>query len=70
MVIASKIEGVAPGLSPKHSYSVLNYDIVEGRLYLQLRDPRGWTKADFPVPPQLGSSKGENGVFWVGENEL
>lgn len=30
MVIASKVEGVMPGLSAKHSYNVLNYEIIGG----------------------------------------
>ena len=50
MVIASKTEGVAAGLSAKHSYNVLSYDIVGGQLYLELRDPRGWSKAEFYTP--------------------
>jgi calpain-15 len=34
MVIASKVEGVTPCLSAKHSYNVLNYEIVGGELFL------------------------------------
>lgn len=34
LVIASKVEGVAPGLAAKHSYNVLNYDIVGKELFL------------------------------------
>jgi hypothetical protein len=69
MVIASKVEGVMPGLSAKHSYNVLNYEIIDGEIYLELRDPRGWSKAEFHVPYKL-SGKQENGRFWVGEKDL
>jgi hypothetical protein len=65
MVIASKTEGVSACLSAKHSYNVLNYDLVGGELYLELRDPRGWSKAEFYTPAALGG-KTDNGRFWVG----
>jgi hypothetical protein len=65
MVIASKVEGVVPGISAKHSYNVLNYEIIGGELFLELRDPRGWSKADFHLPNKLKGQQ-ENGRFWVG----
>jgi hypothetical protein len=68
MVIASKVEGVAPCLSAKHSYNILNYDIIGNELFLELRDPRGWTKANFNAPAKLGIPG--NGRFWVGEKDL
>ena len=53
LVIASKTVPSDPSISPMHSYNVLNYDIVDDRLYLNLRDPRGSTKAYFDLPHQL-----------------
>lgn len=47
IVIASKKQNINPTLSQKHSYNILDYELVNNQLYLKLRDPRGWTKADF-----------------------
>ena len=55
VVIASKAGNIHPSLSTKHSYNVLNYEIIGDELFLMLRDPRGWTKADFPVPSKLAN---------------
>lgn len=38
-------------------------------MYLLLRDPRGWTKANFQVPHPLVNTA-EMGMFWVDENNL
>lgn len=64
VVIASKKEHVHPDISPKHSYNVLSYENIKGNVYLLLRDPRGWTKADFKVPHPL-TNTAEMGMFWV-----
>lgn len=69
LVIASKVEGVDGCLSAKHSYNILRHEFIDGQLFLQLRDPRGWTKASFPLPGKL-SNIYEEGIFWVGEKEL
>lgn len=53
VVIASKKDNVHPNISPKHSYNVLSCEIIQGQVYLLLRDPRGWTKSDFEVPHPL-----------------
>lgn len=50
MVIASKIKPIDSTVSPKHSYNVLSYSLKNKKLFLELRDPRGWTKANFNVP--------------------
>lgn len=64
MVIASKTQVADQGISPMHSYNILNYDLIEDKLYLNLRDPRGYTKAQFNVPYQLANQP-ELGSFWV-----
>jgi hypothetical protein len=50
MVIASKIKPIDSTVSPKHSYNVLSYSLKNKKLFLELRDPRGWTKANFNLP--------------------
>jgi hypothetical protein len=69
LVIASKVEGVDGCLSAKHSYNILRHEFIDGQLFLQLRDPRGWTKASFSLPGKL-TNICEEGIFWVGEKEL
>jgi hypothetical protein len=49
MVIASKINPQNQLISGKHSYNVLSYAERNNKIYLELRDPRGWTKAVFNV---------------------
>ncbi len=69
LVIASKVENITPVLSAKHSYNVLNYKVLNNEIFLELRDPRGWTKAAFNTPHQL-INKPENGQFWIGYKDL
>lgn len=69
LVIASKKGNVHPSISPMHSYNILDHQVVKGQVFLKLRDPRGWTKADFNVPAEVVNNF-ENGTFWVGEDQL
>jgi calpain-15 len=69
LVIASKPQVEHPSLSPKHSYNILNYEVIGGQLFLLLRDPRGHAQTNFPMPPQLASIP-EMGIFWVDEQHL
>jgi hypothetical protein len=69
MVIASKQNPMADCISAKHSYNVLGYSEKDGKLYLELRDPRGWTKADFKKHASLENVV-ENGQFWIAAEGL
>lgn len=69
MVIASKLKPDDEFISGKHSYNVLSYSYKNGSFHVELRDPRGWTKAVFNVPGYL-ESQAENGEFWVGYEDL
>jgi hypothetical protein len=60
MVIASKAKPEDELISGKHSYNVLSYSYKNGNFSVELRDPRGWTKATFNVPGYL-ESQVENG---------
>lgn len=52
LVVASKAN-TGEGISPKHSYNILDYDDIKGEIFLKLRDPRGWTKACFKIPAKI-----------------
>ena len=55
MVIGSQQKVLDKGLSAAHSYTIINYEMVNGQLYLLLRDPRGHTKAQFNTPHNLAN---------------
>lgn len=69
VVIASKASNIDPSLSPKHSYNVLSCEMIKGQVYLLLRDPRGWTKANYNTPAPLVNTP-DMGMFWVDEKIL
>ena len=69
MVVGSKQQTPNKSISEAHSYTILNYEMVNGQLYLLLRDPRGHTKANFSAPQQLVGIP-EMGTFWVDEKNL
>lgn len=53
LVIASKQVARNQSISMKHSYNVLDVKKHMNELFLKLRDPRGWTKAEFNSPKQF-----------------
>lgn len=57
MVIASKQTTKNEEISAKHSYNVLSYSEKNNNFFIELRDPRGWTKANFDLPTNLESNK-------------
>ena len=66
LVIATKANVIIDKLSPKHSYHILDFRLIQNQIHLKLRDPRGCNYLTFPNSLEnLSEEEKGNGTFWA-----